>query len=66
MKAELPIEMPDATKILEAANLSEAPCAMVRLDAPCCNTADKGLMYPSVDGLYITVYICNMCLDGTP
>jgi len=63
MKPELPIEMPDESKILETANLRKAPCAMIRAGVQCCNVADKGLMYPSISGIYLTVYICDMCLD---
>lgn len=66
MKPGLPIEMPDSSKILEAANLREAPCSMIRAGVQCNNAADKGLMYPSDDGTYVTVFICNMCLDEMP
>jgi hypothetical protein len=64
MAPELPIEMPDRSRIMTVIELPEMECVMMRFGVRCNNLTTSGWLYPMPhNGGSAPVPLCDMCLS---
>jgi len=65
MVPSLPVELPD--RVLET-QLKTAllHCSMLYLEQPCGNMAQNLILYPTSNGCYTGIAICDMCMGNLP
>lgn len=65
MTPELPVELSQRV-ILNELRSEVLECSMIRAGARCGNDAGATIFYPSTNGCYNAIAICNTCVSQLP